>query len=54
MANFKKRKVKPIAYRENKVYPMGQSGMQVVFLNPTTMVFGQTDALKSALDARDG
>ena len=54
MANFKKRKVKPVAYRDNKVYPMGQSGMQVVFLNPTTMVFGQTDALKSALDARDG
>ena len=54
MANFKKRKVKPIVYRENRVYPMGQSGMQVVFLNPTTMVFGQTDALKSALDARDG
>ncbi len=53
MANFKKRKVKPIAYRDNKVYPMG-SGMQVVFLNPTTMVFGQTDSLKSALDARDG
>jgi hypothetical protein len=53
MANFKKRKVKPILYRENKVYPMG-SGMQVVFLNPTTMVFGQTESLKSALDARDG
>jgi hypothetical protein len=54
MANFKKRKVKPIVYRDNKVYPMGQSGMQVAFLNPTTMVFGQNDALKSALDARDG
>jgi len=54
MANFKRRKVKPIIYRENKVYPMGQSGMQVVFLNPTTMVFGQTESLKSALDARDG
>ena len=54
LANFKKRKVKPIVYRENRVYPMGNSGMQVVFLNPTTMVFGQTDALKSALDARDG
>jgi hypothetical protein len=54
MANFKKRKVKPIAYRDNKVFPMGQSGMQVVFLNPTTMVFGQTESLKSALDARDG
>jgi hypothetical protein len=53
LANFKKRKVKPIVYRENRVYPMG-SGMQVVFLNPTTMVFGQTDALKAALDTRDG
>jgi hypothetical protein len=54
MANFKKRKVKPLAYRDNRVYPMGQSGMQVVFLNPTTMVFGQTEGLKAALDARDG
>ncbi len=54
LANFKKKKVKPIVYRDNRVYPMGNSGMQVVFLNPTTMVFGQTDALKSALDARDG
>ncbi len=54
LANFKKRKVKPIVYRDNRVYPMGQSGMQVVFLNPTTMVFGQTDGLKAALDARDG
>jgi hypothetical protein len=54
MANFKKRKVKPVVYRENKVYPMGQSGMQVAFLNPTTMVFGQSEALKAALDARDG
>jgi hypothetical protein len=54
LANFKKRKVKPLVYRDNRVYPMGQSGMQVVFLNPTTMVFGQTEALKAALDARDG
>src|ERR1700761_461395 len=54
MANFKKRKVKPLVYRDNRVYPMGQSGMQVAFLNPTTMVFGQTEALKLALDARDG
>ena len=54
LANFKKRKVKPIVYRDNRVYPMGSSGMQVVFLNPTTMVFGQTEALKAALDSRDG
>lgn len=54
MANFKKKKVKPMLLRDNKIYPMGGSGMQVAFLNPTTMVFGQTDSLKNALDARDG
>lgn len=54
LANFKKNKVKATLYRTNKLYPMGSSGMQVVFLNPTTMVFGSTDALKPALDARDG
>jgi hypothetical protein len=54
MANFKKKKIKPTVLRDNKIYPMGASGMQVVFLNPTTMVFGQTDSLKQALDSRDG
>lgn len=54
MANFKKKKIKPKMIRQNQLYPMGQSGMTVVFLNPTTMVFGSTDALQSALDARDG
>src|SRR6202012_5597141 len=42
MANFKKKKVKPVALRDNRIYPMGGSGMQVAFLNPTTMVFGQS------------
>ena len=54
MANFRRKKVKPVLIRDNKVYPMGGSGMQVVFLNPTTMLFGATEALKGALDARDG
>jgi hypothetical protein len=54
MANFKKKKIKPLVLRDNRIYPMGASGMQVVFLNPTTMVFGQTDSLKQALDSRDG
>jgi hypothetical protein len=33
---------------------MGSAGMSVVFLNQTTMVFGDKDAVKAALDARDG
>ena len=54
MANFKKKRVKPTLLRDNRIYPMGGSGMQVAFLNPTTMVFGQSESLKQALDARDG
>jgi hypothetical protein len=54
MANFKKKKIKAKVLRQNRIFPMGSSGMQVVFLNPTTMVFGQSDALVQALDARDG
>ena len=54
MANFKKKKIKPTLIRANKLYPMGASGMQVVFLSASTMVFGQGPALKDALAARDG
>jgi hypothetical protein len=54
LASFKKNKVKATLIRNNKLYPMGASGMLVTFLNPTTMVFGSTDAIKPALDARDG
>ncbi len=54
LADFKKRKVKPVLYRTNKIFPLTGSGMQVAFVNPTTMIFGSTDALKDALNARDG
>ena len=54
MANFAKQKTKPIAFRNNSIYPMGSAGMSVVFLNQTTMVFGDREAVKAALDARDG
>jgi hypothetical protein len=52
MAKFAKDKTKAVAYRQNSIYPMGSAGMSVVFLNQTTMVFGDRDAVKSALDAR--
>ena len=54
MANFAKNKTKFDAVRDNKVYPLGSGGMSVVFLNQTTMVFGDKTAVKEALDARDG
>jgi hypothetical protein len=54
MANIKKNKIKATKWHNNNLYPMGASGMLVTFLNPTTMVFGSTDSIKPALDARDG
>jgi hypothetical protein len=54
MAKFAKDKTKPAMLRNNAIYPMGSGGMSVAFLNQTTMVFGDRDSVKAALDARDG
>ena len=54
MANFAKNKTKPLVIRNNSIYPMGSTGLSVVFLNQTTMVFGDKDAIRAALDSRDG
>lgn len=53
MAHFAKMKIKPAILRNNSIYPMA-SGNVVAFLNQTTMVFGEKDAVHAALDARDG
>ena len=44
--------IKPEKYLLSYLYPMG-SGMQVVFLDPSTIVFGESAALKGAIDVRD-
>src|SRR5215471_14660963 len=44
--------VKPEKYLLSYMYPMS-SGMQVVFLDPSTIVFGESAALKGAIDVRD-
>ena len=54
LANFKKQKVKPTLVRTNKVYPLSKTGMVVCFVDASTMVFGDSDAVEKALDARDG
>jgi hypothetical protein len=54
LANFAKNKTKPDVLRNTSIYPMGSNGMSVVFLNQTTMVFGDKSAVKEAIDARDG
>src|ERR1700760_1968165 len=54
LANFAKNKTKPFMVRNTSLYPMGTAGMSVAFLNQTTMVFGDKEAVKAAIDARDG
>jgi hypothetical protein len=54
LANFRKQKVKPTLVRTNKVYPMAKTGMVICFVDASTMVFGDPEAVTKALDARDG
>ena len=53
-ANWTKKKIKFTKVRTNRMYPMGANGMAVTFVNPTTMIFGSSEAVKAALDTRDG
>src|ERR1700743_2482200 len=48
MAGFTQTKTKPDVLRNTSIYPMGTSGMKVVFLNQTTMIFGDKDAVIAA------
>jgi len=54
LANFKKKAIKPKVIGANKIYPMAKTGFVLCFVDPSTMVFGSSDAVKAALDARDG
>jgi hypothetical protein len=54
LANFRKQKLSATLVRTNKVYPLSKSGMVVCFVDPSTMVFGDKEAVTKALDARDG
>ena len=46
-------KVKPLKYRDTPLYPMS-GGMIMTFLDDNTLLFGDSAAVKGALDARDG
>jgi hypothetical protein len=54
LANFRKHQVKYTLFRTNKIYPLAKTGMVLCFVDQSTMVFGTSDAVKKALDARDG
>jgi hypothetical protein len=53
-ASFRKQKLKPTLVCTNKVYPLIKTGMVACFVDPSTMVFGTPEAVRAALDARDG
>jgi len=46
-------KIKPGKYRDAVIYPMAD-GMQMTFLDDSTLLFGDSAALRGSLDARDG
>ena len=46
-------KIKPVKLRNADIYPM-PAGMQMTFLDDSTLLFGDSGALRGALDARDG
>jgi len=54
MANFRKQKLRATLVRTNKIYPMTKAGLMLCFVDPSTMIFGQKEAVVKALDVRDG
>jgi hypothetical protein len=54
MASFRRQKLAPKLIRTNRTYPLARTGFVLCFVDPSTMVFGSPEAVKAALDARDG
>lgn len=46
------KKIRPEKYLLSYIYPMG-TGMHLVFLDPTTILFGESASIKGAIDVRD-
>ncbi|MGE5205961.1 MAG: hypothetical protein ACM3PW_10120 [Chlamydiota bacterium] len=53
LKNLRLRKVRPIKYQDSFLYPMG-NGMEMTFLDNSSLLFGDLAAVKGALDARNG
>ncbi len=52
-AKLRIKKIKPVKYHDSDIYPMSE-GMEMTFLDETTLLFGSGPALRGAIDARDG
>ncbi len=53
VARLTKKGIKPAYFRKVGIYPMA-NGMEMAFLDDWTMVFGDSDAVKTAIRTRDG
>ena len=53
LTKIRVKKIKPEKYRTADIYPMS-GGQEMVFLDDYTLLFGTGQAVKMALDARDG
>jgi len=53
LKKMKLNKVKPIRYRDTDIYPMS-GGMQMTFLDENSLLFGDSGAVRGALDAQQG
>jgi len=53
LRKLKLKKIKPAKYHDSDLYPMN-TGMEMTFIDETTLLFGDGPALRGALDARDG
>jgi hypothetical protein len=53
MKKMRLNKIRPVKYHDTSTYPMS-GGMQMAFLDEDTLLFGDSGALKGALDAHDG
>ena len=53
LRKLKLKKIHAVKYHDAEIYPMS-GGMEMTFLDETTLLFGDNSALSGALDAHDG
>lgn len=53
LAKLRIKKIKPVKYHDADIYPMSD-GMEMSFLDETSLLFGSGPALRGSIDAHDG
>lgn len=53
LGRLRLQKIRPVKYRDADIYPMSD-GMEMTFLDDSTLLFGDGASVRGSLDARDG